>query len=163
MSAECRKQLRRRQKVIAQDYKADYGLTKACRVPIRELHCKQLANMDLDKIGAIDPEHVERTKLSSILLCLEGKPIILEFDLSPPNIIILSTWILIFEFTPLWITDAAREKDDAISPACIAEMEAHRRQLMNDFQISPELVVKCAKDIQVCHTFVKTIIRFQGK
>ena len=30
-------------------------------------------------------------------------------------------------------------------------MEAHRRQLMNDFQISPELVVKCAKDIQVCH------------
>ena len=50
-----------------------------------------------------------------------------------------------------WITDAAREKDDAILPACIAEMEAHRRQLMNDFQISPELVVKCAKDIQVCH------------
>ena len=79
MSAECRKQLRRRQKVIAQDYKADYGLTKACRVPIREFHCKQLANMDLDKIGAIDPQHVERTKLSSILLCLEGIPILFAF------------------------------------------------------------------------------------
>ena len=92
MSAECRKQLRRRQKVIAQDYKADYGLTKACRVPIREFHCKQLANMDLDKIGAIEPQHVERTKLSSILLCLEGKSIVFAFGL-----IILSTWILIFQ------------------------------------------------------------------
>ena len=61
---------------------------------------------------------------------------------------------MIFEFTSLWITDAAREKDDAILPACIAEMEAHRRQLMNDFQISPELVVKCAKDIQVCHAYL---------
>ena len=54
----------------------------------------------------------------------------------------------------LWIADAVREKDDAISPACITEMEAHRRQLMNDFQISPELIVKCAKDIQVCHTYL---------
>ena len=53
-----------------------------------------------------------------------------------------------------WVTDAVREKDDAILPACIAEMEAHRRQLMNDFQISPELVVKCAKDIQVCHAYL---------
>ena len=88
MSAECRKQLRRRQKVIAQDYKADYGLTKACRVPIREFHCKQLANMDLDKIGEVDPEHVERTKLSSILLCLEGKPIIFKFGLILLHIII---------------------------------------------------------------------------
>ena len=81
MSAECRKQLRRRQKVISQDYKADYGLTKACRVPIREFHCKQLANMELDKIGAIEPQHVERTKLSSILLCLEGKLIPFAFSL----------------------------------------------------------------------------------
>ena len=56
------------------------------------------------------------------------------------------------EFVLFWITEAQREKDDAISRACISEMEAHRRQLMNDFQISPELVVKCAKDIQVCHT-----------
>ena len=53
-----------------------------------------------------------------------------------------------------WVTDAVREKDDSILPACIAEMEAHRRQLMNDFQISPELVVKCAKDIQVCHAYL---------
>ena len=88
MSAECRKQLRRRQKVIAQDYKADYGLTKACRVPIREFHCKQLANMDLDKIGAIEPQHVERTKLSSILLCLEGIPILFAFGLLPCTVIV---------------------------------------------------------------------------
>ena len=86
MSAECRKQLRRRQKVIAQDYKADYGLTKACRVPIREFHCKQLANMELDKIGAIEPQHVERTKLSSILLCLEGNLILFVFGLIFPRI-----------------------------------------------------------------------------
>ena len=87
MSAECRKQLRRRQKVIAQDYKADYGLTKACRVPIREFHCKQLANMELDKIGAIEPQHVERTKLSSILLCLEGNLILFAFGLIFPRIL----------------------------------------------------------------------------
>ena len=59
-----------------------------------------------------------------------------------------------FNFLLFWVTDAVREKDDAILPACIAEMEAHRRQLMNDFQISPELVVKCAKDIQVCHAYL---------
>ena len=53
-----------------------------------------------------------------------------------------------------WVTDAVREKDDAILPACIAEIEAHRRHLMIDFQISPELVGKCAKDILVSHAYL---------
>ena len=77
MSIECRKQLRRRQKVISQDYKADYGLAKACRIPIKEFHCKKQAEMDLEGIGfnrkdVIDPSEIKKTRLSSILLCLEG-------------------------------------------------------------------------------------------
>ena len=73
MAAECRKQLRRRQKIIAEDYKADYGLAKSCRTPIRKFHCKKQAETDLERIGEIDPRDVKRTRLSSILLCLEGK------------------------------------------------------------------------------------------
>ena len=43
--------------------------------------------------------------------------------------------------------DAALE--NTLPPKCIAELDSHRRQLMNDFQISPELVVRCAADLQV--------------
>ena len=53
----------------------------------------------------------------------------------------------------IFALDAAREDEDALPPKCIAEMEAHRRQIMNDFQISPELVVKCAMDLQVSFYF----------
>ena len=53
-----------------------------------------------------------------------------------------------------WITDAARDDNDALPPKCISEIESHRRQLMNDFQISPELVVMCAKDIQVIYHYM---------
>jgi Golgi apparatus protein 1 len=57
--------------------------------------------------------------------------------------------MLLLNFT----LDADRDNEDALPPKCIAEMEAHRRQIMNDFQISPELVVKCAKDLQVFFYF----------
>ena len=73
MSSECKQQLQRRQKVIAEDYKADYGLTKACRIPIRKYRCRKQADEDLEEIGEIDSRDVKKTRLSSILLCLEGK------------------------------------------------------------------------------------------
>ena len=72
MSAECRKQLRRRQKIISQDYQADYGFSKACRVPIRKFECEKQAELELERIGEIDPSDAKSTRLSSILLCLEG-------------------------------------------------------------------------------------------
>ena len=53
--------------------------------------------------------------------------------------------------------DAAREMENALPPRCIAEMEAHRRQLMNDAQISPELLVKCGRDLQVILAILKCI------
>ena len=72
MSQSCKKQLRRRQKVIAEDYKADYGLTKACRIPIKKYQCRKQADIDLEGIGEMDSSEVKKTRLSSILLCLEG-------------------------------------------------------------------------------------------
>ena len=72
MSSECKKQLLRRQKVIAEDYKADYGLTKACSVPIKRYRCRKQADEDLEDIGEIASSDVKKTRLSSILLCLEG-------------------------------------------------------------------------------------------
>ena len=76
MSQNCRKQLRRRQKVIAEDYKADYGFTKACRIPIKKYKCRKQADIDLEEIGEIDSNEVKKTRLSSILLCLEGMPLV---------------------------------------------------------------------------------------
>ena len=73
--------------------------------------------------------------------------IIIKIDSAKPCH--LSTNCDINKIAKTLITDAAREDEDALPPRCISEMEAHRRQLMNDFQISPELVVNCAKDIQV--------------
>ena len=77
MSTECRKQLRRRQKIIAHDYKADFGLVKACKAAIKEFRCKKNAEKDLERIGEIGPTELQTTRLSSILLCLEGKKIVL--------------------------------------------------------------------------------------
>ena len=76
MSQNCKKQLRRRQKVIAEDYKADYGLTKACRTPIKKYKCRKQADLDLEEIGEIDSNEVKKTRLSSVLLCLEGMTLV---------------------------------------------------------------------------------------
>ena len=40
-----------------------------------------------------------------------------------------------------------RNEDAEIGGACQAEMKSHRKMLMEDYSISPELVSKCRDDI----------------
>lgn len=43
-----------------------------------------------------------------------------------------------------------------ISPDCRSEMTRHRRLLMNDYRLSPEVVSKCSEDIDLfCHGLLR--------
>lgn len=44
--------------------------------------------------------------------------------------------------------EAAQKNNTKISPECTAEMTDHRKLLMEDFQLSPEILTGCADDIQ---------------
>lgn len=62
MSESCREQLRRRQKLISENYKVSRGLSKACKEDIANHKCK--------KRGAKTNEN-KTVRLAEILLCLE--------------------------------------------------------------------------------------------
>ncbi len=107
MSHRCQSQLRRRQKMMSQDYRVSHGLTRACRVEIHENKCRE-------GVAKGDEKNI---KLAHILLCLEGVV-----------------------------------KDEGVSSVagdCLREMAAHRKMLMEDFNISPEIVNVCKEDIAV--------------
>lgn len=104
MSKNCQRQLTRRQKLIALDYKASKGIYKSCFSEVKE-------NMCFDNLSSSTP-HVQ---LSEVLLCLEG---------------------------------VARTKKKAISPPCLTQIDAHRRMIMEDYRISPEIMYSCKDDIQ---------------
>ena len=55
---------------------------------------------------------------------------------------------LIFIYTYLFV-DVVRNEENQVGGRCQSEMNAHRKMLMDDYNISPEVVSKCAKDIQV--------------
>ncbi len=67
MSSNCQDQLRRRQRLTAENYKISRGLVKACKEEIRDNKCRKNVN----------PE--KNVRLSQILLCLEGKLVELIF------------------------------------------------------------------------------------
>lgn len=73
----------------------------------------------VDRIGKKD------VRLAAILLCLEGARVS-GVDSSSKN-----------------------KKAGVIGGACAREMSAHRKMLMEDFSISPEIVKECKKDISV--------------
>ncbi|XP_035678241.1 Golgi apparatus protein 1-like isoform X7 [Branchiostoma floridae] len=103
MSDDCREKLIIRQRLVSQDYKANYGLAKKCKEDIKHYHCR-VDNMPEGKFA----------KLSFILLCLEN----------------------------------AIQKGRQVSGDCQGEMFDMRRQLMSDFQISPEIVLNCRGEIE---------------
>ena len=68
MSEDCREQLRRRQKLMLENYKVSRGLAKACKQEIKENNCKKTSNTDIKTV-----------RLAQILLCLEGKKCHLQY------------------------------------------------------------------------------------
>lgn len=62
MSEQCREQLRRRQKLVSENYKVSRGLAKACKEEIKANKCRKQSSYDIKTV-----------RLAEILLCLEGK------------------------------------------------------------------------------------------
>nr|XP_029727793.1 Golgi apparatus protein 1-like isoform X1 [Aedes albopictus] len=101
MTEHCQKQLMRREKLIAHDYKVSKGLTRACKEDIKLHHCRRGVSDDKD------------VRLAQILLCLE----------------------------------AIQKNNTKLSQDCVAEINDHRRMLMEDYKLSPEILTGCADDI----------------
>ena len=49
----------------------------------------------------------------------------------------------------LCLEDVLRNEEAALGGECVAEMRDHRRMVMEDYSISPEIVAACKKDIKV--------------
>uniref|UniRef100_A0A8C5HQP1 Golgi apparatus protein 1 n=1 Tax=Gouania willdenowi TaxID=441366 RepID=A0A8C5HQP1_GOUWI len=96
MSERCREALTTRQKLIAQDYKVSYSLTKACKSDLRKYHCT-VESMP----------RAREARLSYLLLCLES----------------------------------AVHRGRVVSGECQGEMMDYRHMLMEDFSLSPEIVL----------------------
>ncbi|XP_055609090.1 Golgi apparatus protein 1-like isoform X1 [Uranotaenia lowii] len=101
MTDHCQKQLLRREKLIAHDYKLSKGLTRACKEDIKLHHCRRGVSDDKD------------VRLAQILLCLEG----------------------------------VQKNNTKLSQDCVVEINDHRRMLMEDYKLSPEILTGCAGDI----------------
>ena len=104
VSEQCRDHLSRRQRLRAEDFKADGGLVKSCKAEIKKYSCRR----DLEK------ESKHAVKLSQILLCLESH-----------------------------IRDG-----EEVGGECRAELGEIRREMMEDYSVSPELVANCATEIE---------------
>ncbi|XP_058449131.1 Golgi apparatus protein 1 isoform X1 [Malaya genurostris] len=101
MTDHCQKQLLRRERLIAHDYKMSKGLTRACRDDIKQHHCRRGVSDDKD------------VRLAQILLCLE----------------------------------AIQKNNTKLNQDCVSEINDHRRMLMEDYKLSPEILTGCADDI----------------
>ncbi|CAF3536870.1 unnamed protein product [Rotaria socialis] len=106
MSADCRKEVHRRQKMVATNALLDAPLVRACGTEMREHEC--VANPK-------DPD--PQLSLINLLLCLEDR-----------------------------IKKGNNIKDD-----CRREVLMHRRMLMSDYAVSPEIVAQCKNEmVQHC-------------
>ena len=106
MSDQCKKQLLRRQKLMAANYRVSHGLWKYCAKEITENDCRR----DVDRADE------KPVKLAQILLCLE---------------------------------DVVQNDEAKINSQCQVQMKEHRKMMMEDYRISPELMTSCKEDIQV--------------
>lgn len=107
MSDQCKKQLLRRQKLMAANYRVSHGLWKYCAKEIAENDCRK----------DVDRSDEKPVKLAQILLCLE---------------------------------DVVQNDEAKINSQCQVQMKEHRKMMMEDYRISPELMTSCKEDIQVC-------------
>ncbi|KAG5892124.1 hypothetical protein JTB14_032347 [Gonioctena quinquepunctata] len=100
ISTKCRKHLRRREKIIAQDYRVSKGLLRACKEDIKNSHCRQKVSND------------KTVRLAQILLCLENY----------------------------------MKNGTKVVSECEREITDHRRMLMEDYSLSPEIVNNCKNE-----------------
>ncbi|XP_056648655.1 Golgi apparatus protein 1 [Diorhabda sublineata] len=105
LATKCRQHLRRREKLISQEFRVSKGLLRACKEDIKKTRCKK--NLSSDK----------SVRLAQILLCLEDY---VRKDSNNPSVY--------------------------ISSECDSELTEHRRMLMEDYRLSPEVVNNCKNE-----------------
>lgn len=131
---QCQEHLTRRQKLIAQDYKVSKGLARMCKDDIKASHCRRSVSDD------------KEIRLAQILLCLEGvirngRLLLYMFD-------VLSCVLWICFAKSLFMSIGTKVSHD-----CQLEMIEHRKILMEDYRLSPEIVTHCSDDINsFCNT-----------
>lgn len=102
ISPHCKKNLLRREKLIAQDYRVSKGLIRACKEDIKKSHCRRQTSNE------------KSIRLAQILLCLEN----------------------------------TAKNGTALDPECEFEILDHRKMLMEDYRLSPEIVDGCKLEIE---------------
>ncbi|CAD5121834.1 unnamed protein product [Dimorphilus gyrociliatus] len=105
MSIQCRKQLRKRQKLGMKDYKIRHGIAQKCKYDIRRLSCMKDAG-----------KHTyQQVRLAHILQCLEN---------------------------------ALEEPEESLRPECLVEVRNLKRELLEDYSITPEIMLNCQSEIK---------------
>jgi len=103
-SKPCQEELTRRQKLVAEDFRADRSLAKACNDEIKRYTCTENIK-DGDK---------HTVQLAHVLMCLENQ----------------------------------MRDDKEMSDLCMNEVSDIRRELMEDYSITPEIVAHCDREIE---------------
>jgi len=109
LSKQCKLKLEDRQKLIAEDVKADKSFYDACKKDIKANKCGTKKDINM----GVDQELEEDLHRSEILLCLED----------------------------------AQANGVQLEAKCMKEMFDMRESLMQDYNISPELVKACQSEI----------------
>lgn len=125
---QCREALTTRQKLIAQDYKVSYSLARSCKSDLRKQRCNTDSSLP----------RAREARLSSLLLCLEA---------AVHRGGVGSAWVGAgggsFQLARCWPVSGR-----VISGECQGEMMDYRRMLMEDFSLSPEIVLHCRSQIE---------------
>ncbi|KRY36921.1 Golgi apparatus protein 1 -like protein [Trichinella spiralis] len=126
MSSDCASALLLREQMIASDYHISHPLVRACQKEVEKYKCAPQGHSS-DSVYYL---------LSYVLLCLENVlhlgTLITTAALMNNN----STVIVLFSL------------GIAVDRDCQAQIVEHRRMLMSDYRLAPELIITCARDLE---------------
>ncbi|KAL3859182.1 hypothetical protein ACJMK2_009412 [Sinanodonta woodiana] len=160
LSPQCKRQLLRVAELQSDDYHMDRPLYYACRED-RERFCekipagagkvfeclfkhkfeREMSKNCREKLVQRQQMIAEDVKIDKTFL-IACKP-----DIDKYNCFFNHNDVDVRRSTALLCLENAMKKDLAVTPECMAEMGEMRRSLMSDYQISPEIVIRCNKEI----------------
>lgn len=139
---QCRDALTTRQKLIVQDYKVSYSLAKACKSDLRKYRCNADANLP----------RAREARLSFLLLCLEsavhrGQCVSRSLAHGQAGGGADGRDAVTAQWADLGVS-CGSATGRVVSGECQGEMMDYRRMLMEDFSLSPEIVLHCRSEIE---------------
>ncbi|KAL3859180.1 hypothetical protein ACJMK2_009410 [Sinanodonta woodiana] len=160
LSSQCKRQLLRVAELQSDDYHMDRPLYYACRED-RERFCEkipagagkvfeclfkhkfeqEMSKNCREKLVQRQQMIAEDVKIDKTFF-IACKP-----DIDKYNCFFNHNDVDVRRSTVLLCLQNAMKKDLAVTPECIAEMSEMRRSLMSDYQISPEIAIRCNIEI----------------